>query len=41
MESVFGAVVILVDGNWKLEHKKIKDLEFEQLVHVSGLGCSV
>lgn len=31
-------VVISVDGNWKLEQKKIKDLEPG---HISGLGYLV
>lgn len=36
-----GQVVIEVDGNWKPEHKKIRDLGFGQLAYDPELGCSV
>lgn len=39
--DVWGQVVIYVDGKWKSEHRKIKDLEFRQQAHDPELGCSV
>lgn len=39
--GVWGQVVIYVDGKWKSEHKKIKDLEFRQQTHDPELGCFV